>query len=60
MLEETTTIESDAGQVKSQRLATLKKRRVAKPRQKKPAAVKAEIPLSREIVLRLIELFREA
>jgi len=60
MLDETRSIESDAERVLHQRTAHINKRTGSKPGQRKPAAAKTEIPLPREIILRLIELFKQA
>ena len=60
MLDDTRTIESDADLVRPQRAALINKRTGSKPRQRKPGAAKAEIPPPREIILRLIELFKQA
>jgi hypothetical protein len=59
MLDETRTIESDTERARPQRAAQINKRSGSKPRQIKPAA-KAEISQPREIILRLIELFKQA
>lgn len=60
MLDETITIESDAERVRPQRAVLINKHTGSKPGQRKPAAAKTEIPLPREIILRLIELFKQA
>jgi len=60
MLDEARTIESDIERVHPQRAALTNKRTGSKPGQRKSAAAKTEIPLPREIILRLIELFKQA
>jgi hypothetical protein len=60
MLDEARTIESDAELVRPKRAAFTEGRTRAKPRQNKLVAEKLEIPLTREIILRLIELLKQA
>ena len=57
MPDETRTFESDAELARP--VAAAKHRASAKPRQRKPVVIKAQVPPAREIVLRLIELLKQ-
>ena len=60
MPDETRTFESDAELAQALRPAAAAKRKTsAKPRQRKPVAIKTQVPPAREIVLRLIELLKQ-
>ncbi len=57
MADETRTFESDAELVRP--AAVAKRKASAKPRQRKPIAIKAQVSPAREIVLRLIEMLKQ-
>jgi hypothetical protein len=59
MPDETRTFESDAELARPLRPVVIKRKTSAKPREGKPASVKAEVPPARDIVLRLIELLKQ-
>jgi hypothetical protein len=59
MLDEIRTIESDAELVRPKRSAPAEGRHRAKARQNKSAPIKLEMPPTREIILRLIELLKQ-
>jgi hypothetical protein len=60
MPDETRTFESDAELARALRPAAVVKHKTsAMPRQRKPVAIKTQVPPAREIVLRLIELLKQ-
>jgi hypothetical protein len=59
MQDEMRTLESEVELARPPRPAAVTRKTSVKPRQSKPGSVKVEAPLAREIILRLIELFKQ-